>query len=54
MAKATWISLLTVWVVGVAATITIATAPEEPPSLPRFGDAAPIVMPLEQVQWQGR
>jgi hypothetical protein len=59
--KATWFSLLTVWIVGVAITITLATTPEEEPTLLRVSDTrgpkehtALVVMPLEKVRWDGR
>lgn len=59
--KATWFSLLTVWIVGVAITITLATAPQEEPVLLRIPDTrGPVVdtalisMPLEQVRWANR
>ncbi|WP_028068122.1 hypothetical protein [Solirubrobacter soli] len=61
ISKATWISLLTVWIVGVAITITLATTPAEQPALLRVSDTrgpklntALVVMPLEQVRWEGR
>jgi hypothetical protein len=61
ISKATWVSLLMVWIVGVAITITLATTPEEQPALLRVSDAggprtnaALVVMPLEQVRWNGR
>ena len=61
ISAATWISLLTVWIVGVAITITLATTPEEQPALLRVSDTrgpktntALIVMPLEHVRWQDR
>jgi hypothetical protein len=59
--KATWFSLLTVWIVGVAVTITLATTPQEEPALLRVSDTrgpkvstALVVLPLEQVRWDAR
>ena len=59
--KATWITLLTVWIVGVAITIALATTPEEEPALLRVSDTrgpkvnpALIAIPLENVQWARR
>lgn len=61
ISKATWISLLTVWIVGVAITITLATTPEEQPSLLRVSDTRGpklntpvVVMTSEQAQWDAR
>jgi hypothetical protein len=59
--KATWFTLLTLWFVGVAITIALATTPEEQPALLRVSDTrgpklnpALVAMPLEEVRWAGR
>jgi hypothetical protein len=59
--KATWFTLLTLWCVGVAITIALATTPEEEPALLRVSDTrgpqvnpALVAMPLEDVRWAGR
>ena len=61
ISKATWITLLITWVVGVAITIALATVPEEQPALLRVSDTrgpkinpALIAMPLEEVRWADR
>jgi hypothetical protein len=59
--KATWFSLLAIWIVGVAVTIALATAPAEEPALLRVSDTrgpqtqpALIAIPLEEVRWSSR
>jgi hypothetical protein len=59
--KATWFSLLTVWCVGVAVTIALATQPGEEPALLRVSDTrgpkvnpALVAMPLEELEWEER
>jgi hypothetical protein len=55
---ATWFSLLTIWFVGVAVIVAIATQPVEEPALLRVRDTrgpqtrpALVTMPLEEVRW---
>jgi hypothetical protein len=59
--KATWFSLLTTWVVGVAITIALATMPGEEPGLLRVSDTrgpqtnpALVAIPLAEVRWSSR
>jgi hypothetical protein len=59
--KATWLSLLVTWCVGVAMTIAIATEPAEEPALLRVSDTrgpkinvALVAMPLEEIRWEER
>ena len=59
--KATWFALLTAWIVGVAVTIVLATAPQDEPGLLRVSNTrgpqtrpALVPVPLEGVAWSSR